>query len=98
MHLKSNSLQEFEKIFVISTIGQDFPAYGRFFMLLIVASLYLLNLLMGSRFDFDCYGRAPRSSPRQANQILTTNIVIMKGTSSVNLGINSNKHIIIWSI
>ena len=53
---------------------------------------------MGSRFDFDYYGRAPRSSPRQANQILTANIVIMKGTSSVNLGINSNKHIIIWSI
>ncbi|KAG6545919.1 hypothetical protein Mapa_012575 [Marchantia paleacea] len=27
--------------------------------------------LIGSRFDFDCYGLVPRSSPRQADLIIT---------------------------
>ncbi|TYJ14148.1 hypothetical protein E1A91_A10G098200v1 [Gossypium mustelinum] len=39
--------------------------------------------LIGSRFDFDRYGLVPRSSPRQANLILTAEIVTMKMAPSL---------------
>lgn len=42
--------------------------------------------LIGSRFDFDRYGLVPRSSPRQADLILTAGTVTMKmGPSLVRL-------------
>ncbi|RZC81233.1 hypothetical protein C5167_043814, partial [Papaver somniferum] len=39
--------------------------------------------LIGSRFDFDRYGLVPRSSPRQADLILTAGTVTMKLTPSL---------------
>ncbi|KAM3198975.1 hypothetical protein P3L10_034127 [Capsicum annuum] len=39
--------------------------------------------LIGSRFDFDRYGLVPRSSPRQADLILTAGTVTMKMTPSL---------------
>ncbi|XLR40602.1 hypothetical protein S83_025262 [Arachis hypogaea] len=39
--------------------------------------------LIGSRFDFDRYGLVPRSSPRQANLILTAGTVTMKMAPSL---------------
>ncbi|KAL4190783.1 hypothetical protein AMTRI_Chr07g26420 [Amborella trichopoda] len=39
--------------------------------------------LIGLRFDFDRYGLGPRSSPRQADLILTASIVTMKMASSL---------------
>ncbi|CAG7870277.1 unnamed protein product [Brassica rapa] len=40
-------------------------------------------LLIGSRFDFDRYGLVPRSSPRQADLILTAGTVTMKMAPSL---------------
>ncbi|GMN51873.1 hypothetical protein TIFTF001_021026 [Ficus carica] len=37
------------------------------------------QVAQGSRFDFDRYGLVPRSSPRQADLILTAGTVTMKG-------------------
>ncbi|KAL2898535.1 NAD(P)H-quinone oxidoreductase subunit K chloroplastic [Bienertia sinuspersici] len=39
--------------------------------------------LIGSRFDFDRYGLVPRSSPRQADLILTVSTVTMKMAPSL---------------
>ncbi|RZC88423.1 hypothetical protein C5167_016225, partial [Papaver somniferum] len=39
--------------------------------------------LIGSRFDFDRYGLVPRSSPRQADLILTASTVTMKMAPSL---------------
>ncbi|CAI9119122.1 NADH dehydrogenase subunit K (plastid) [Oldenlandia corymbosa var. corymbosa] len=39
--------------------------------------------LLGSRFDFDRYGLVPRSSPRQADLILTAGTVTMKMAPSL---------------
>ncbi|XP_025670737.1 NAD(P)H-quinone oxidoreductase subunit K, chloroplastic-like [Arachis hypogaea] len=39
--------------------------------------------LIGSRFDFDRYGLVPRSSPRQADLILTAGTVTMKMAPSL---------------
>lgn len=39
--------------------------------------------LIGSRFDFDRYGLVPRSSPRQADLILTAGTVTMKMSPSL---------------
>jgi hypothetical protein len=48
-------------------------------------SCYLIKFasLTGSRFDFDRYGLVLRSSPRQANLIITTNTVTMKKAPSL---------------
>ncbi|KAI8522453.1 hypothetical protein RHMOL_RhmolPtG0001000 (chloroplast) [Rhododendron molle] len=42
--------------------------------------------LIGSRFDFDRYGLVPRSSPRQADLILTAGTVTMKMAPSLVRG------------
>ncbi|KAM0071212.1 putative NADH:ubiquinone reductase (H(+)-translocating) [Helianthus debilis subsp. tardiflorus] len=42
-----------------------------------------LPSLIGSRFDFDRYGLVPRSSPRQADLILTAGTVTMKMVPSL---------------
>lgn len=39
--------------------------------------------LIGSRFDFDRYGLVPRSSPRQADLIITAGTVTMKMAPSL---------------
>ena len=39
--------------------------------------------LIGSRFDFDRYGLVPRSSPRQADLIVTAGTVTMKMAPSL---------------
>ncbi|TYH88031.1 hypothetical protein ES332_D01G158900v1 [Gossypium tomentosum] len=68
---------------VISTTLNDLSNWSR------LSSLWLLIYgtsccfiefasLIGSRFNFDCYGMVPRSSPRQADPILTVGTVTMK--------------------
>jgi NAD(P)H-quinone oxidoreductase subunit K len=39
--------------------------------------------LIGSRFDFDRYGLVPRSSPRQADLIITAGTVTMKMATKI---------------
>ncbi|KAK3447149.1 LOW QUALITY PROTEIN: hypothetical protein EUGRSUZ_A02746 [Eucalyptus grandis] len=60
---------------VISTTLNDLSNWSR------LSSLW--PLLHGSRFDFDRYGLVPRSSPRQANLILTIDTVTMKMAPSL---------------
>ncbi|CAL5179525.1 unnamed protein product [Lathyrus oleraceus] len=67
---------------MIFQIGQDYPVYGRFCMVLVVAIIEFASLI-GSRFDFDRYGLVPRSSPRQADLILTAGTVTMKMAPSL---------------
>nr|YP_009734448.1 NADH-plastoquinone oxidoreductase subunit K [Pedicularis resupinata]QIK00091.1 NADH-plastoquinone oxidoreductase subunit K [Pedicularis resupinata] len=69
---------------MIFQIGQDSLVYGRFSMEPVVVLLNLLHYsLIGSRFDFDRYGLVPRSSPRQADLILTAGTVTMKMAPSL---------------
>ncbi|KAF4388018.1 hypothetical protein G4B88_017051 [Cannabis sativa] len=49
----------------------------------IEALIFVLILIVGSRFDFDRYGLVPRSSPRQADLILTAGTVTMKMAPSL---------------
>ncbi|RZC56629.1 hypothetical protein C5167_015503 [Papaver somniferum] len=68
---------------VISTTSNDLSNWSRLsglWPLLCGTSCCFVEFasLIGSRFDFDRYGLVPRSSPRQADLILTAGTVTMK--------------------
>jgi NAD(P)H-quinone oxidoreductase subunit K len=68
---------------VISTTPNDLSNWSRLsslWPLLYGTSCCFIEFasLIGSRFDFDRYGLVPRSSPRQADLILTAGTVTMK--------------------
>nr|YP_010888729.1 NADH-plastoquinone oxidoreductase subunit K [Pedicularis lyrata]WJJ68505.1 NADH-plastoquinone oxidoreductase subunit K [Pedicularis lyrata] len=79
------------EISVISTTLNDLSNWSRLsslWSLLYGTSCCFIEFasLIGSRFDFDRYGLVPRSSPRQADLILTAGTVTMKmAPSSVRL-------------
>lgn len=73
---------------VISTSSNDFSNWSRLsslWPLLYGTSCCFIEFasLIGSRFDFDRYGLVPRSSPRQADLILTAGTVTMKMAPSL---------------
>jgi len=79
---------------MIFRIGQDSPVYGPFYSILFYSILFysilygtcccFIEFASGSRFDFDHYGLVPRrSSPRQADLILTAGTVTMKMAPSL---------------
>nr|YP_009570786.1 NADH-plastoquinone oxidoreductase subunit K [Limonium tenellum]YP_009722505.1 NADH-plastoquinone oxidoreductase subunit K [Limonium aureum]YP_010241363.1 NdhK [Limonium tetragonum]YP_010241446.1 NdhK [Limonium bicolor]YP_010997437.1 NADH-plastoquinone oxidoreductase subunit K [Limonium franchetii]QKN99035.1 NADH-plastoquinone oxidoreductase subunit K [Limonium sinense]QBC67880.1 NADH-plastoquinone oxidoreductase subunit K [Limonium tenellum]QGN73729.1 NADH-plastoquinone oxidoreductase sub len=73
---------------VISTTFNDFSNWSRLsslWPLLYGTSCCFIEFasLIGSRFDFDRYGLVPRSSPRQADLILTAGTVTMKMAPSL---------------
>lgn len=73
---------------VISTTLNDFSNWSRLsslWPLLYGTSCCFIEFasLLGSRFDFDRYGLVPRSSPRQADLILTAGTVTMKMAPSL---------------
>ncbi|KAJ0681946.1 putative NADH:ubiquinone reductase (H(+)-translocating) [Helianthus annuus] len=73
---------------VISTTLNDLSNWSRLsslWPLLYGTSCCFLEFasLIGSRFDFDRYGLVPRSSPRQADLILTAGTVTMKMAPSL---------------
>ncbi|QHN90746.1 NAD(P)H-quinone oxidoreductase subunit K [Arachis hypogaea] len=53
------------------------------FVVFDVETVFLYPWAIGSRFDFDRYGLVPRSSPRQADLILTAGTVTMKMAPSL---------------
>ncbi|KAI3847245.1 hypothetical protein MKX03_029725 [Papaver bracteatum] len=68
---------------VISTTSNDLSNWSRLsslWPLLYGTSCCFIEFasLIGSRFDFDRYGLVPRSSPRQADLILTAGTITMK--------------------
>ncbi|KAL2892699.1 NAD(P)H-quinone oxidoreductase subunit K chloroplastic [Bienertia sinuspersici] len=73
---------------IISTTSNDLSNWARLsslWPLLYDTSCCFIEFasLKGSRFDFDRYGLVPRSSPRQADLILTASTVTMKMTPSL---------------
>nr|YP_010873756.1 NADH-plastoquinone oxidoreductase subunit K [Justicia patentiflora]WGV35062.1 NADH-plastoquinone oxidoreductase subunit K [Justicia patentiflora] len=73
---------------VISTTVNDLSNWSRLsslWPLLYGTSCCFIEFasLIGSRFDFDRYGLVPRSSPRQADLILTAGTVTMKMAPSL---------------
>nr|YP_010388504.1 NADH-plastoquinone oxidoreductase subunit K [Illicium difengpi]UPQ43185.1 NADH-plastoquinone oxidoreductase subunit K [Illicium difengpi] len=73
---------------VISTTSNDLSNWSRLsslWPLLYGTSCCFIEFasLIGSRFDFDRYGLVPRSSPRQADIILTAGTVTMKMAPSL---------------
>nr|YP_010891901.1 NADH-plastoquinone oxidoreductase subunit K [Acer lucidum]QGW13381.1 NADH-plastoquinone oxidoreductase subunit K [Acer lucidum]WJO88877.1 NADH-plastoquinone oxidoreductase subunit K [Acer lucidum] len=73
---------------VISTTSNDLSNWSRLsslWPLLYGTSCCFIEFasLIGSRFDFDRYGLVPRSSPRQADLILTAGTVTMKMAPSL---------------
>nr|UGK71458.1 NADH-plastoquinone oxidoreductase subunit K [Globba lancangensis] len=73
---------------IISTTLNDFSNWSRLsslWPLLYGTSCCFIEFasLIGSRFDFDRYGLVPRSSPRQADLILTAGTVTMKMAPSL---------------
>ncbi|BBN69512.1 NADH dehydrogenase subunit J, partial [Prunus dulcis] len=73
---------------VISTTSSDLSNWSRLsslWPLLYGTSCCFIEFasLIGSRFDFDRYGLVPRSSPRQADLILTAGTVTMKMAPSL---------------
>nr|YP_010954132.1 NADH-plastoquinone oxidoreductase subunit K [Hydrobryum floribundum]WMV01527.1 NADH-plastoquinone oxidoreductase subunit K [Hydrobryum floribundum] len=73
---------------VISTTSNDLSNWSRLsslWPLLYGTSCCFIEFaaLIGSRFDFDRYGLVPRSSPRQADLILTAGTVNMKMAPSL---------------
>nr|YP_010314415.1 NADH-plastoquinone oxidoreductase subunit K [Cissus tuberosa]UNA63980.1 NADH-plastoquinone oxidoreductase subunit K [Cissus tuberosa] len=73
---------------VISTTSNDLSNWARLsslWPLLYGTSCCFIEFasLIGSRFDFDRYGLVPRSSPRQADLILTAGTVTMKMAPSL---------------
>nr|YP_009028223.1 NADH dehydrogenase subunit K [Licania alba]AHX80977.1 NADH dehydrogenase subunit K [Licania alba] len=75
-------------ISVISTTSNDLSNWSRLsslWPLLYGTSCCFIEFasLIGSRFDFDRYGLVPRSSPRQADLILTAGTVTMKMAPSL---------------
>nr|DBA44617.1 TPA_asm: NADH-plastoquinone oxidoreductase subunit K [Batis maritima] len=76
------------KTSVISTTLNDLSNWSRLsslWPLLYGTSCCFIEFasLIGSRFDFDRYGLVPRSSPRQADLILTAGTVTMKMAPSL---------------
>ncbi|KAL6491842.1 hypothetical protein OROGR_034028 [Orobanche gracilis] len=76
------------EISVISTTLNDLSNWSRLsslWPLLYGTSCFFIEFasLIGSRFDFDRYGLVPRSSPRQADLILTAGTVTMKMAPSL---------------
>nr|QVL26644.1 NADH-plastoquinone oxidoreductase subunit K [Schnabelia oligophylla] len=76
------------EISVISTTLNDLSNWSRLsslWPLLYGTSCCFIEFasLIGSRFDFDRYGLVPRSSPRQADLILTAGTVTMKMAPSL---------------
>nr|QVL23855.1 NADH-plastoquinone oxidoreductase subunit K [Clerodendrum japonicum] len=76
------------EISVISTTLNDLSNWSRLsslWPLLYGTSCCFIEFasLIGSRFDFDRYGLVPRSSPRQADLILTAGTVTMKMSPSL---------------
>nr|YP_010630710.1 NADH-plastoquinone oxidoreductase subunit K [Acalypha hispida]WBN97753.1 NADH-plastoquinone oxidoreductase subunit K [Acalypha hispida] len=76
------------QISVISTTSNDLSNWSRLsslWPLLYGTSCCFIEFasLIGSRFDFDRYGLVPRSSPRQADLILTAGTVTMKMAPSL---------------
>ena len=76
------------EISVISTTSNDLSNWSRLsslWPLLYGTSCCFIEFasLIGSRFDFDRYGLVPRSSPRQADLILTAGTVTMKMAPSL---------------
>nr|YP_011028348.1 NADH-plastoquinone oxidoreductase subunit K [Epidendrum avicula]WNS59759.1 NADH-plastoquinone oxidoreductase subunit K [Epidendrum avicula] len=68
---------------IISTTSNDLSNWSRLsslWPLLYGTSCCFIEFasLIGSRFDFDRYGLVPRSSPRQADLMLTAGTVTMK--------------------
>ncbi|KAK8943343.1 hypothetical protein KSP40_PGU004877 [Platanthera guangdongensis] len=68
---------------IISTTSNDLSNWSRFsslWPLLYGTGCCFIEFasLIDSRFDFDRYGLVPRSSPRQADLILTAGTVTMK--------------------
>ena len=81
-------LDQTTKNSVISTTLNDFSNWSRLsslWPLLYGTSCCFIEFasLIGSRFDFDRYGLVPRSSPRQADLILTAGTVTMKMAPSL---------------
>ena len=77
-----------QKNSVISTTSNDLSNWSRLsslWPLLYGTSCCFIEFasLIGSRFDFDRYGLVPRSSPRQADLILTAGTVTMKMAPSL---------------
>nr|YP_010234679.1 NADH-plastoquinone oxidoreductase subunit K [Casearia glomerata]QGU84331.1 NADH-plastoquinone oxidoreductase subunit J [Casearia velutina]QTA72469.1 NADH-plastoquinone oxidoreductase subunit K [Casearia glomerata] len=75
-------------ISVISTTSNDLSNWSRLsslWPLLYGTSCCFIEFasLIGSRFDFDRYGLVPRSSPRQADLILTAGTITMKMAPSL---------------
>nr|YP_007475965.1 NADH-plastoquinone oxidoreductase subunit K [Bismarckia nobilis]YP_009248182.1 NADH-plastoquinone oxidoreductase subunit K [Lodoicea maldivica]YP_009248952.1 NADH-plastoquinone oxidoreductase subunit K [Borassodendron machadonis]YP_010532038.1 NADH-plastoquinone oxidoreductase subunit K [Latania verschaffeltii]YP_010533326.1 NADH-plastoquinone oxidoreductase subunit K [Latania lontaroides]AKQ51163.1 NADH-plastoquinone oxidoreductase subunit K [Borassus flabellifer]AGE93030.1 NADH-plastoqui len=73
---------------VISTTSNDLSNWSRLsslWPLLYGTSCCFIEFasLIGSRFDFDRYGLVPKSSPRQADLILTAGTVTMKMAPSL---------------
>nr|YP_009298983.1 NADH-plastoquinone oxidoreductase subunit K [Pelargonium dolomiticum]YP_009299879.1 NADH-plastoquinone oxidoreductase subunit K [Pelargonium trifidum]AJB98897.1 NADH-plastoquinone oxidoreductase subunit K [Pelargonium dolomiticum]AJB99793.1 NADH-plastoquinone oxidoreductase subunit K [Pelargonium trifidum] len=73
---------------VISTTSNDLSNWSRLsslWPLLYGTSCCFIEFasLIGSRFDFDRYGLVPRSSPRQADLVLTAGTVTMKMAPSL---------------
>nr|UER39333.1 NADH-plastoquinone oxidoreductase subunit K [Cratoxylum cochinchinense] len=73
---------------VISTTSNDLSNWSRLsslWPLLYGTSCCFIEFaaLIGSRFDFDRYGLVPRSSPRQADLILTAGTITMKMAPSL---------------
>nr|WVK97303.1 NADH-plastoquinone oxidoreductase subunit K [Erodium stephanianum] len=73
---------------VLSTTSNDLSNWSRLsslWPLLYGTSCCFIEFasLIGSRFDFDRYGLVPRSSPRQADLVLTAGTVTMKMAPSL---------------
>nr|YP_009736797.1 NADH-plastoquinone oxidoreductase subunit K [Veratrum taliense]YP_010309069.1 NdhK [Veratrum stenophyllum]QHV39608.1 NADH-plastoquinone oxidoreductase subunit K [Veratrum taliense]QSV09047.1 NdhK [Veratrum taliense]QSV09217.1 NdhK [Veratrum stenophyllum] len=73
---------------IISTTSNDLSNWSRLsslWPLLYGTSCCFIEFasLIGSRFDFDRYGLVPRSSPRQADLVLTAGTVTMKMAPSL---------------
>nr|YP_010009225.1 NADH-plastoquinone oxidoreductase subunit K [Solms-laubachia angustifolia]QNR92156.1 NADH-plastoquinone oxidoreductase subunit K [Solms-laubachia angustifolia] len=86
--IKFTVLDRTTKNSVISTTLNDLSNWSRLsslWPLLYGTSCCFIEFasLIGSRFDFDRYGLVPRSSPRQADLILTAGTVTMKMAPSL---------------
>nr|YP_009974213.1 NADH-plastoquinone oxidoreductase subunit K [Ptisana novoguineensis]QNH94120.1 NADH-plastoquinone oxidoreductase subunit K [Ptisana novoguineensis] len=86
--MESYSLDKNMSNSIISTNLNDFSNWARLsslWPLLYGTSCCFIEFasLIGSRFDFDRYGLVPRSSPRQADLIITAGTVTMKMAPSL---------------
>nr|YP_010292719.1 NADH-plastoquinone oxidoreductase subunit K [Cyperus simaoensis]ULQ64911.1 NADH-plastoquinone oxidoreductase subunit K [Cyperus simaoensis] len=86
--IEFSSLDQTTSNSVISTTSNDLSNWSRLsslWPLLYGTSCCFIEFasLIGSRFDFDRYGLVPRSSPRQADLILTAGTVTMKMAPSL---------------